>query len=151
MIPAKTVAEFVLWYSHDRGDPVSNLKLQKLLYYAQGWYLAQNDAPLFQERIEAWVHGPVVPPIYGDYKAWSWQPIMLEATKPELDAAIEKHLDEVMQVYGSLTAIHLERLTHSESPWLDARGDLAPDEPCAAVIPQEAMKAFFRSQLAEAD
>ena len=63
---AQDVANFFIGRFQEAQDPVTNLKLQKLLYYAQGWYLAFFDEPLFDERIEAWLHGPVVPPIYQD-------------------------------------------------------------------------------------
>jgi uncharacterized phage-associated protein len=50
------------------GDLMTNLKLQKLVYYAQGFYLAMMDSPLFNEPIEAWEHGPVCVPLYHEYK-----------------------------------------------------------------------------------
>ena len=58
-VSARQVAQFMISFSHEHGDPISNLKLQKLLYYAQAWFLALQDKPLFDERIEAWAHGPV--------------------------------------------------------------------------------------------
>jgi uncharacterized phage-associated protein len=62
---AKQVAEFFLAKTdEDEGDLISNLKLQKLCYYAQGLALAVRDQPLFPEPIEAWLHGPVVPTLY---------------------------------------------------------------------------------------
>lgn len=64
-LAAKRVADYIIAFAHEHGDPVSNLKLQKLLYYAQAWHLALHDNPLFDERIEASVHGPAVPPVYG--------------------------------------------------------------------------------------
>ena len=54
---ANQVAQNIIGFSHEHGDPISNLKLQKLLYYAQAWYLALYDVPLFDDPIEAWVHG----------------------------------------------------------------------------------------------
>jgi uncharacterized phage-associated protein len=150
MIPATQIAEYVIWYSHEHGDPISNLKLQKLLYYIQGWHLALKGHAIFAEEIQAWVHGPVVPPVYRAYKAWSWQPIGVDCpTKPAITNGTEKLIQEVLQVYGSLTPIHLERLTHSESPWRDARKGLAPDAASTAVISNESMKRFFKSQLVD--
>ena len=60
---------FLAQVSEDAGDLISNLKLQKLLYYAQGFHLALYDQPLFPEAIEAWTHGPVVPDLYRHYKS----------------------------------------------------------------------------------
>ena len=69
MHTAFSVAKYFLFLSDEEaGDTISNLKLQKLLYYAQGFHLALNDSPLFAESIEAWTHGPVVPVVYQLYK-----------------------------------------------------------------------------------
>jgi uncharacterized phage-associated protein len=141
---ARQVADYFIALSREVGDPITNLKLQKLLFYAQGWYLALNDRALFDERIEAWPHGPVVPPIYGDFKKWGWSPIGDEIDPPQLSKEVKSHLDEVMKVFGGFTAYTLEQMTHSERPWIDARGNLPADEPSTAIITQEAMKAHFK-------
>jgi Uncharacterized phage-associated protein len=66
---ASDIAKIILKLSNpDVGDIISNLKLQKLLYYVQGFALAMYDKPLFDEDIEAWMYGPVVPCVYQEYK-----------------------------------------------------------------------------------
>jgi uncharacterized phage-associated protein len=144
---ALETARYIIRFAHEHGDPVSNLKLQKLLYYAQAWHLAINDEPLFQERLEAWVHGPVVPPVYGTFKKWTWQTIPLEVTVPELSKGQREHLDEVMDVYGSLTALYLEKLTHQEDPWRKARAGLPPDASSNATISHEDMRTYYKARL----
>src|ERR1044071_4359251 len=99
-ISALRAARYILRRMHDSGEPISNLKLQKLLYYAQGWHLALRNEPLFHERIEAWVHGPAVPPVYGHFKKWSWQPIEWDPGKADLPASAKRHLDVVLERYG---------------------------------------------------
>src|SRR6185437_3402754 len=101
---ASNAADFFIAFAHDVGDAITNLKLQKLLYYAQGWHLALYDKPLFRERIEAWPHGPVVPPIYGKFKQYRWDPISENIASPDLPEHTKAHLDEVMQVYGPFNA-----------------------------------------------
>lgn len=59
---------FLSLQGNDAGDAISNMKLQKLLYYAQGFALALLDKPLFDEDFEAWAHGPVLRCIYNKYK-----------------------------------------------------------------------------------
>lgn len=147
MESAHDVAKHIISFSHEHGDPVTNLKLQKLLYYAQAWHLALHDEPLFGERLEAWVHGPVVPPVYGKYKAYWWSPIDVDTAPPSFSENTSAHLDEVMGVYGGLTAYYLERLTHQELPWIKARKGLPPDEASTEVIEHEDMKFFYQSQL----
>jgi uncharacterized phage-associated protein len=107
MVQVSEVADYLIAFSHEHGDPVSNLKLQKLLYYAQAWQLALYDEPLFNDRIEAWVHGPVVPSVYRQYKEWAWMPIQHDPQPPALDSGVQAHLDEVMDVYGSMSAYQL--------------------------------------------
>jgi len=148
---ARKVADYIIWYSHNHGDPISNLKLQKLLYYAQAWYLALYDEPLFDERIEAWVRGPVVPPVYGEFKLNSWNPIQETPDKPSFPPQVEAHLNEVMEVYGGYNALHLEQLTHREDPWNIARNGLPADEPSNNVISQEDMKMYYRKVASDKD
>jgi uncharacterized phage-associated protein len=150
--PAETIAlqvgNYLIDFSHRVGDPISNLKLQKLLYYAQAWYLAFYDKPLFPERIEAWVHGPAVPSVYGTFKGWAWQPIPASPkVVPVFHVQVKKHLDEIMKKYGTQTAYFLEMLTHQEGPWRKARGPIPPDEPSHAVITHDSMKNFYRAML----
>ncbi|MDQ2798684.1 MAG: DUF4065 domain-containing protein, partial [Armatimonadota bacterium] len=88
---------FLAQASEDAGDLISNLKLQKLVYYAQGCHLGLYDAPLFPETIKAWVHGPVVPDLYHAYKQYGSGPI---PAPDDLDFAIfapqtRELLDEV--------------------------------------------------------
>lgn len=146
MTTAQIVADYFVAFSHEHGDPVSNLKLQKLLYYAQAWHLALRGDPLFAEPIQAWIHGPVVPSVYQRYRDWAWKPIDENPPIPDLDPATRDHLNEVMSTYGTMTAYALELLTHQEAPWKNARRGLAPDEPSTAVISLEDMRTFYTSQ-----
>ena len=93
---AHQVANRIICFLTEHGDLVSNLKLQKLLYYCQAWYLALYDGPLFDERIEAWTHGPCVPPVYGEFKVWQWNPIPPPSGSPALPLTVEQHMQEVL-------------------------------------------------------
>jgi uncharacterized phage-associated protein len=96
---AGRVADYFINFSHEVGDPISNLKLQKLLYYAQAWHLALYDSSLFPERIQAWVHGPAVPPVYRRFKEWAWKPISDNPQSPKFPVRIGNHLNQVMRGY----------------------------------------------------
>jgi len=143
-VTAKEVADYFIRFSQDHGDPISNLKLQKLLYYGQAWHLALYDRPLFSEPIEAWIHGPVVRSVWSQFQG-SWKPINFRPRRPDLSMHTSNHLDEVMEVYGGLSAFDLERLTHSESPWRKARGRIPSDKPSFAVIKNSDMKEFYKA------
>ena len=144
MLSAQNVADYFLArVDQEEGELISNLKLQKLLYYAQGFYLALNGEPLFGEAIEAWTHGPVVPEIYRQYKGHGAEAI----PRPEgfdvaqYNEAIRDFLDEVYSVFGQFSAWKLREMTHDEPPWQEA---FARDR---GVISHESMIAYFKTQL----
>jgi uncharacterized phage-associated protein len=139
MMPAHDVAKyFVSLVDEDAGDSISNLKVQKLLYYAQGFHLAVYGKPLFSEAIKAWAHGPVVPQVYHIYKDCGYRPIPVERVKLEAyTAEVRELLDEVWAVYGQFTATKLESMTHNEPPWMNT--------PQSEAISHEAMTQFFKT------
>jgi uncharacterized phage-associated protein len=150
MVSVHLVADCFIRQAHDVGDPITNLKLQKLVYYAQAWHAALNGGePLFGERIEAWVHGPVCPELYQRFRAHRWNPITDDVPKPDLPKEVCEHLDEILEVYGAFTGLELERLTHQEEPWRATRGDLLADEPCSREIPVSLMAEYYARQLQE--
>ncbi len=150
--PAKTTAartaEFLIWHSKHHGDPISNLKLQKLLYYCQGWFLALNFQRLFSDPIEAWIRGPVVRSVWQQYKTHAWKPINAPIDRPQVSALVEAFLEEVIDVYGDMSAYTLESPTQRKAPWLKARGSLAPNANSSQVISVEDMFEYF-SKLAD--
>ncbi|HEX4332110.1 MAG TPA: type II toxin-antitoxin system antitoxin SocA domain-containing protein [Usitatibacter sp.] len=150
MATASTVARYIVGFFQEVGDPVTNLKLQKLLYYVQGWHLAVFGAPAFGDRLEAWVHGPVQPGVYGEYKHNRWNPIVGEVAKPEIEQEMAELIDEVLASYGEETGWALERRTHNEPPWLKARNGIPSDQDSNAIIEKAWMKEYFAS-LADAE
>jgi uncharacterized phage-associated protein len=145
-ITASRVATWLINLSHEKDAPVSNLKLQKLLYYSQAWNLAFYKEPLFEEDFEAWVHGPVVPEIFRTYRDHKWNSIP-KVKASRITARAKQHLEEVWRVYGSLKAFDLERLTHSESPWKSARIGLAPDASSCTVISKKSMREYYTARM----
>ncbi len=144
MLSAKNVAEYFLVSNDEEGrDLISNLKLQKLVYYAQGVYLALYNTPLFNDPIEAWTHGPVVPDLYHEYKKFGDQaidgPANIDYTKysqQERDV-----LDDVYSCFGQFSAWKLRDMTHEERPWKDTYNN------GGGVIPLATMKEYFMTFL----
>jgi uncharacterized phage-associated protein len=129
-------------------EPISNLKLQKLLYYVQGWSLALYDRPAFHEEIQAWIHGPVVPAAFYEYKHFRWNLIEIESQPvSSLSSDEASHIEDVLAAYGGFTARQLEQLSHEESPWIEARRGYLATELCQRVITPESMKAFFQNRV----
>ena len=143
MYDAHQIANYFLAQcDRDEGEIISNLKLQKLLYYAQGFNLALNDERLFREDVEAWTHGPVVPRVYHAFKRFGNEAL----PSPEgfdmasLDEGSRDLLDEIFQVYGQYSAWKLANMTHIEPPWKSAieRGQ-------STVITDDSMREYFKT------
>ncbi len=147
IISAFDAAGYIVASFASTPDPVSNLKLQKLLYYSQGWHLGFEGVPLFREEIQAWVHGPVVPAVFFYYRNHRWSPILTPKVKPPVSPQVATHIDLIVSAYGSMTATQLEHQSHLERPWTRARKGLLPKQSSNVVISNEAMKSFF-SELA---
>jgi len=133
--------------TQDEPTPITQMQLHKLLYYVQGWSLAQYGRPAFGDRIEAWQHGPVVPEVYLAYKSHGSAPLEPARDPPaslgDRDRAL---VSWVMGLYGRYSAPYLRELTHREPPWQEARAGLAVAEPGSAEITHESMRRFFLEQ-----
>ena len=127
---------------------MSNKKLQKLCYYAQAWHLALEDEPLINDCVfEAWVHGPVCPELYWQYREYGYDNIpVYEGNINNVSEEIKDFAKEVFDAYGELSGNELEVLSHSEAPWQNARGTLKPWERCNEKISEDDMKNYYRQQ-----
>ena len=132
--PTLAVANFLLELAQTKGvGDITPMKLQKLVYYANGWNLGATDEPLIHEQVEAWRYGPVIETIYCAAKQYGNQPITAplrnntavafgdsdcpELTKSDKDA-VRPLLNWILEQYGDLTGIQLSNLTHrEEEPW----------------------------------
>ncbi len=139
---------FLTAVDRESGDSMTHLKLQKLLYYAQAWTLVITGEPLFEEEIQAWMHGPVVPEVYSKYSGSSFEEIKAPNHDEcvDIDGEHEEILEQVMDNYGIFEAKYLENLTHSEDPWRIARGNIPKEEKCTNIITKESMKEFYSKQ-----
>jgi len=141
MLSVLDVAEFVL----GKMGPMGAIKLQKLVYYAQARALAELGKPLFRERVEAWMHGPVVCELWQTHVGSTQVTTVggnAEGVVPEEAALIE----EVLEYYGSLSAGQLRQLSHDEHPWQSARDGLPENAPSTAEITHDAMRAFYQGR-----
>lgn len=128
-------------------EPMSHKKLQKLCYYAQAWCYTLLEEKLIDDDFKAWVHGPVSPVLYHQYKGSGWSKINLDddAKLPALTTEQEELLESVWLTYGDMTANALEVLTHDEAPWKEARRGLASLERGNNNISLKAMKNYYSS------
>ena len=152
-IPSVKIANYFLKLAKEKDKPVSPLKLQKLLYFAHGWYLALEGKPLLKESIQAWRYGPVVRSIYDEFRDFKNQPITRLAGTEDfirtfLDSKeikrIGSFLNSVWEVYGTHSAYELSGLTHREgTPWRKVYDECDGLIPFGQSIPNEDIKTHF--------
>lgn len=138
---------FITLINEEEGDLLSNLKLQKLCYYAQGIASVVRDAPLFYEDIQAWEHGPVVPPLYRKYKEKKAS-VISEVDDDfyigKIHPADRELLNDVYKTYGQFSAWKLRDMTHQEAPWINANSS-----GINTVITWDALKDYFIDEVTE--
>ena len=131
----------------DSGDLLTNLKLQKMLYYAQGCFLAIYGEPLFNDTVEAWDLGPVCPAVYHSFKVCGRQPIE-ETFSDEvaIDRRFAEFLDIINEKFGGFSASRLVAMTHDEEPWRKSYASGLNNE-----IDKDKIKEFFKSAWIDPD
>ncbi|EJR73255.1 Panacea domain-containing protein [Bacillus cereus] len=150
-VTAFDVANYFLSKSKPNTEySITHLKLQKLVYYAQGWHMALNKGKaLFDNEIRAWVHGPVCPDLYTKYRDYQYFEIPpTEVPKVILnDESAKETVDLVWKVYGEYDGKFLEELTHQEAPWIKARKGLQANENSNVLISTKTMRKYFEKML----
>lgn len=143
------VAKYLLTLAAGNTVKISPLKLQKLLYYCEGWTLAITDNELFpKENFQAWVHGPVNVRTYHEFHTsyGMFDPIDIPKEAP-LDASVTVEqkaiIERVFEVYNQYSGSQLEMMTHAEKPWIEARGTLASDMHSDKIIDKSTMREEF--------
>ena len=145
-IPAIALARYVLKRSL---SPMNNMKLQRILYYVQGYFLREFGRPLFPDEIHAWKFGPVVPTVYYKY---SWCGSDLLPVEHDVDDGYDIEVECNAQELALINKVvdHMSRLdvkvlnekTRSETPWLEATMN-GEKIRMNAVISVDSMKRFF--------
>ena len=138
------VAQYLLYRANLDGEVITNLKMQKLLYYAHAWYMVNFDKPLFDDTIGAWDYGPAIYDIYRRYKKFGYSPIKYKHTGKEVEIFDKRQLEYLDQFYGKFikySAHTLARATHNDDPWKNAR------ENGEEFIDNEVIKEYYKKQL----
>ena len=160
---AASIANELLDLSDQAGRKLTQIEIQKLVYFAHGWNLALTGKPLIGEFIEAWRYGPVVRTLYDAFrkfgsdpiteKAFSWRVAAngkfqcetpaIQSDSPPDDFYARELVNKIWRKYGSLSAFKLVEITHlPDSPWRQAF------EQNKHYIPNESIEAYFKSLLA---
>ena len=158
--PAKAIANEFLTIAKNQGDDLTPMKLQKLVYFAHGWYLAVTGKPLISEDIQAWEYGPVIPSLYKDFREYGNSPIGFPATEfkmrdgratlfvplignsgnPEERDTARQVVQKVWKEYGPYTPARLSNATHApDSPWNQVYREGEKNIP----IPSQSIREYF--------
>lgn len=139
----------VIAYVFEKLEEVTPLMLQKLLYFIQGIYSALFGRPIFTEDCRAWVHGPVYPEVYDLFRDFKYNPIddarfaLLEGTADALTENEKKVIDLVVNTFGLYGGKVLEKITHNEKPWRDARKGYDDSIPSSELLPKESIMKYY--------
>lgn len=138
MVNAKLVGQYFLSKNADLTD----IQVQKLVYYAYSWYMVKNSGKkLFDEKPEAWVHGPVFRSLF--YAMKDYKNFINFTEIDTIGKGVSDFLEIIFDVYGKYSGNELEKLTHSETPWIKARVGLAPYELSTRNIDDEEILAYY--------
>lgn len=140
MYLATEVAQYIILKCNQLGKTISNLKLQKILYFVQAEFLVSQEEPCFKEEIEAWDFGPVVPNVYRHYKAYGSAniPAVFDEKVCPFNREERKLADEIIGECAKYSASTLVEVTHNQSPWKKAY-----KKKRGSVISNESIKNFF--------
>lgn len=148
------LADYVLY----KLGGTSHIKLQKLVYYIDAWHLATFGSPIVREEFEAWLHGPVLRSLFSRFRGEGYLMYdgitLSEDRRARVEAEIipslaEDQIDlieDVLGEYGSKPAYHLECLTHSEQPWIEARRGVPDGEASSNRISKEVTRRYYESR-----
>ena len=154
--PPQTIANAFLEIAKSKDKALTNMQLQKLVYFAHAWHLAVKEQPLINTPVKAWNFGPVIPPLYNSLKTYGngivqkliagYDQNTGERTDYpvlEIDKGARAIIDRVWEIYGNLTGGQMSTLTHKPGePW-DKVYKSAP----FSEIPDAEIMDFYKKQL----
>lgn len=140
MYDANTIAKYIICYESEQLRAVSNLRLQKLLYFVQAQFLVSKKEPCFSDSIEAWDFGPVVPTVYHEYKIFGSSSIPTSITMKDIfiDPYDRKIIESMLDNCAKYATSTLVGMTHRQRPWIEAYNRKIDN-----TISNEAILAFF--------
>lgn len=141
MYSVDLVAKYIIMRCNQMGKTISNLKLQKILYFVQAEFLVAKGYPCFPERIEAWDFGPVVPDAYRRYKIYGSAsiPFMGEDYSHLFSPDDKMMIDEIVEQCAKYSASTLVEITHHQAPWQNAYRSRSNN-----LIDPDSIRRFFK-------
>lgn len=142
--------EVVTRYLLKKVSDITPLALQKILYYVQAFFFALFREEIFYDPCQSWAHGPVYPDIYHKYKIYGYNPIEqpdfdIDVCLNELTTREIELINAVIDSFGRYSGTVLEKMTHSEKPWQEARGNLLPSDRSDKEIKRDTIHEYFET------
>ena len=122
MYSALLISRYIIKRCNEINKSISNLKLQKLLYFVQAEFLVSKDKPCFYEKIEAWDFGPVVPEVYRKYRIYGSAsiPYIKGIENGKILSDDQALINEIVDICSKYSAAMLVEVTHAQEPWKKA-------------------------------
>lgn len=142
MYKAVDVSRFIISHEHSIGKEISNLRLQKILYFVQAKFLTKNKKVCFSDEMQAWTFGPVVPNVYYLYRIFAAFDIRDSSPFsfiPEKDKNLIKSVLDMCRPYPTYQLVDI---THSQDPWKNA---IASGE--GTIITPDSIRTYFEEQI----
>ncbi len=147
----RAATDFLLGFGVKRNnDPITQLDLQKILYFVEGFHLALREEALFDDEFEAWTNGPVLPSLWRRFRVHGEKPIPKSMTTVRSDIILSTatidFIEQIWNEYSIYDSGRLVGLTHDrKGPWARVRDNagIARGEPSEEVIPKEMMAEYF--------
>ncbi len=139
MYSASLIAKYIINYCNTMGKTISNLRLQKILYFVQAEFLVSKGSPCFQDEIYAWDLGPVVPDVYREYKIFgssaipAFRDILFQISEDDKEL-----IDGVVNECNKYSSYTLVQMTHEQTPWIKAYNTFSN-----GIITKNSIKEYF--------
>lgn len=146
---AQFIANLFLGTAKGKGATLTNMQVQKLVYYAHGYHLALQGEPLISDEIKAWNFGPVIPPLYNDLKRFGNGVVTetIPGFEGTPDGFVVSLINKIFELYGKIPGPRLSAATHTPgSPW-----DITYNKAKFSIIPNDLIKEYFKGKLLPAN
>lgn len=156
MHDSRDIANCILDIADKSGTPISNMAINKLIYFLNGWYLADFERELCFDKFEAWEHGPVLPKVYHSFKSFGKNSIATRAERFNPSTRLWYYqdykftddelgyIDFVFKSYVSMSAVSLSKMSHvEEGPWDLVRNPRNGEVFPKGIIPSKLIRDYF--------
>ncbi len=145
MADVRDVAQYIVELS---GRRIPTMKLQKLLYFTQGWNLAWEEDALFHSEFEAWKYGPVATAIYPLHRRQATYDLDTDGDIGDSSRLTKRerlNIEDVFDFYDPFNGFELAEMTHEHDSWINAYESVDPPYRGHQVMSRRAIEDTFKA------